>query len=274
MIALLIFSVLVGLIFAHKEVNNTRLKADFAIFLIGDSISMYLYAHIAARLNCKLMDPNKIIIVEQRHDQPYYCDETIYNATFRLGYIRHWGVSHTDRDFYSPWKGINFPATNSNSSILNIKNAVREFKQRSNSDHKVTYIFLSNLWDSHRYFEKYSTHDMKTWLLEYKTNYTKVVKEMIRILHAGKSRSHPAQLVLQTQYHVSQKNHFPIEKTVSPMNNITRFIAKIFNLSIFDTEVIMRDVSTNATKYLADYVHLDKNHFDLLAKLVLIENWT
>ena len=257
----------------NDNVKNIRIKADFAIFLIGDSISQHLYAHIANRLNCKLIDPNNEVVVEQIGTHPYYCAQTIYNATFRLGYVRHWGVSRTDKDFFHHWKDKSFPLTNSNSSILNIKNAIHEFKQRSNRDYMVTYIFLSNLWDSHRYIHKYSTQPLETWLLEYKTNYTKIVQEMIDILHAA-GIARRSQLVLQTQYHVNQQNKVPVDNTVSPMNDITRDIAKMFKLGIFDAEVIMRGMSANAVDYLADYVHLDRKHFDFLAKLVLVGKWT
>ena len=69
--------------------------------------------------------------------------------------------------------------TDTNNSVINILEAVEEFKQRSEDDSDVTFILLSNLWDNHRYKFKYPTVPFNHWLRQYKVNYTAVVAEIL-----------------------------------------------------------------------------------------------
>lgn len=250
--------------------------ADHSFFFLGDSVTRYLHNSLARLLKCHILDPNTELVVEPKTTKSFYCPSNS-SSTFRLGGMRHWGVSRTDGDFFSIFNSKKhqdeFPLRHTNSSILNIKLSVHEFKNRSRSDKQVTYVFFSSLWDSHRYLQRYrgkkDKNSRKNWLSEYKLNYTIAVAEIL-----GQLFPLNASLVLQTQYHVSIDNELPIDELVSPMNAIVREVAAFFNLPVFDTDIIMRGVSLDASTYLKDYVHLNDDNFMMLARYFLKQKWT
>jgi len=133
--------------------------------------------------------------------------------------MRHWGVGRDDGDYYKNWERLSVKLdTDTNNSVINILEAVEEFKQRSDQDDDVTFILLSNLWDNHRYKFKYPYVPFNQWIRQYKVNYTTVVAEILVRLRPGKDT-----LVLQTQ-HLIHPNH-TVVNTITPMNSVVKSIA-------------------------------------------------
>ena len=172
------------------------------------------------------------------------------------------------KDYYRGWmKMSNSSDTDTDNSIVNIIEAVEEFKRRSADDAAVTFLFLSNLWDNHRYKFKYPDVPFDDWLLQYQRNYTAVVAEILVRLRPNKDT-----LVLQTQ-HLIRKNH-PAATTINPMNAVVKKIASFFSVPVFDEDSIMKKYTGNySTDYLQDDIHQNIGYSALLAEHIVAEDW-
>lgn len=158
--------------------------------------------------------------------------------------------------------------TDTDNSVVNVIEAVEEFKRRSAEDTEVTFIFLSNLWDNHRYKFKYPDIPLNDWLLQYQHNYTAMVAEIIIRLRPQKDK-----LILQTQ-HLIRRTH-TAASTVTPMNSIVRKIAAFFKIPVFDEYDIMRNYTRNyTTEYLQDDIHQNVGYSSLLAKHIVGNDWS
>ena len=249
---------------------HQRVKAARAVFYLGDSTSekIYLYG-LTSLLNCTTFDPNSLLDVEANNKTGLMCyPPNSARGFMRIGYMRHWGVSREDKDYYRSWERMNkLEDTDTENSIVNIINAVEEFKQRSADDTDVTFIFLSNLWDNHRYKYNYPNVPFEAWLIQYQHNYTALVAEILIRLRPGKDT-----LVLQTQHPISS-NHTAVS-TIVPMNSIVRKIADYFNLPVFDEYHLVEGYSKGfKTPYLQDAIHQTNGYSVLLAQHIISKTW-
>ena len=249
-------------------------RAAVSVFLLGDSVTERLYAEgILPYLNCTLPDPRVVQSVETVSYYPNSPKASICSNKYgivRVGYMFHWGVSKVDGDYHVGWQKHRSPNDTTN-SIQNIKNAILEFQQRSryenrldnlkcttfncsnvhldklnnisfsnqNDENKIVFIFLSSLWDAHRFYYRYSSKYWFTKFLDYYQNdYTSLMLDLIPMMRPNDT------LILQTQ-HKTRPWHPTIPSTAL-MNTRVKKIATFFRLPVLDVyELLGESVCLN-----------------------------
>lgn len=225
-------------------------QENISVFLLGDSTSERLYVHgLLPQYNCTVIDPRINRNVEAVRGYGYnvnrgmLCDNDA--GLVRVGYLIHWGVSRISGDYLSSFGAHRSPDDTDN-SITNILNTVREFQQRTSSDHsQVFFVFLSSLWDIQRYNEKIhqkvlnSTTDQ--FLQNYHRDYTRVIVEILDLLRPRDK------LIIQTQHEAPK-----IAALIKETNRRATAIAQLFDLPIYDTAAI---ASTEKKQFLSDGPH-------------------
>jgi hypothetical protein len=243
-----------------------KLTYSLSIFLLGDSTSERLFVHgLIPTFNCTSIDPSIKKFVEAVSYKDYArnrgmtCNSTQLS---RIGYMIHWGVAKQDGDYSHNWTNHRSSGDTEN-SIANIINSIKEFQQRSGADSDTIFIFLSNLWDQHRHYTFHPDVAQDIWLQEFHRNYTSAV---ILILESLRPQD---KLVIQTQHKVKESEDFAA--TVPVLNNIIKKVAQFFNLPLFDMEKL---AGNNTVMYLADGVHQDRKMSITMAQLLVNRNWT
>eukprot|EP01036_Dinobryon_divergens_P032026 gene32026-41534_t len=128
----------------------------------------------------------------------------------------------------------------------------------------VIFLFLSSLWDAHRFYYKYSSKYWFTKFLDYYQNdYTSLMLDLIPTLRVNDT------LVLQTQ-HKTRPWHPTIPSTLL-MNTRVQKIANFFRLPVLDVYKLLGE---NEAAYLQDKHHQSAPYSRLIAQSIGTRNWT
>lgn len=170
----------------------------------------------------------------QKHRSPGDTANSLQNIRNAIAEFQQRSIFENRFDYF---KCLKYNCSNQNHSIISsilshrqqvdISDMIGPENATMYDRNDVIFVFLSSLWDAHRYYYKYSSKYWFTKFLDYYQNdYTSLMLDLIPTLRVNDS------LVLQTQ-HKTRPWHPTIPSTLL-MNTRVQKIASFFRLPVLD----------------------------------------